>query len=79
MMIESAAARWLLTALRKQEGRSGGRTGPRPMVMCAALIAMTLRPEPATAGWVQAAGFGCAAPWFGLASPGSSNRFRRLT
>jgi hypothetical protein len=31
------------------------------LVMCAALIAMTWRPGPASAAWAQAAGFGSAA------------------
>lgn len=36
-------------------------------VMCAALIAIAWRPEPAAATWLQAALFGSAALWFGLA------------
>jgi Domain of unknown function (DUF5134) len=36
--------------------------------MCAALIAMTWRPEPAAATPLQVALFGCAALWFGLTS-----------
>jgi hypothetical protein len=36
--------------------------------MCAALIVMTWRSEPAAAAWLQAALFGCAALWFVLAS-----------
>jgi hypothetical protein len=36
--------------------------------MCAALIAMTWRSEPAAATWLQAALFGCAALWSGLTS-----------
>jgi Domain of unknown function (DUF5134) len=35
--------------------------------MCAALIAMTWRPEPAGAAWLQAAVFGCAGLWLVLA------------
>ena len=46
-------------------------------VMCAALIAMTWRPEPAAATWLQAALFGSAALWFGLASLAGSGRVRR--
>jgi hypothetical protein len=46
-------------------------------VMCAALIVMTWRSEPAAATWLQAALFGCAALWFGLASPAGSGRGRR--
>jgi hypothetical protein len=47
------------------------------VVMCAALTAMTWRPEPAAAAWAQAAAFGCAALWSGLASPGNPGRGRR--
>src|SRR5215471_11799069 len=36
--------------------------------MCAALIAMTWRSEPAAATWRQVALFGCAGLWFGLTS-----------
>src|SRR5258708_12975777 len=44
--------------------------------MCAALTAMTWRSEPAAATWLQAALFGCAALWFGLASLSRSGRAR---
>jgi hypothetical protein len=47
-------------------------------VMCAALIVMTWRSEPAVAAWFQAALFGCAALWFVLASLRSSGRLPRL-
>jgi hypothetical protein len=46
-------------------------------VMCAALIAMTWRSEPAAARWLQAALFGSAALWFGLASMAGSGKVRR--
>ncbi len=79
------AARWLLTAVFVMAGPGAalprrGRAGTaRPvdwvsavlcLVMCAALTAMTWRSEPAAAAWVQVAVFGCAAPWFVLASLG---------
>jgi len=38
---------------------------------------MTWRSEPAAATWLQAALFGCAALWFGLASLAGSSRVRR--
>ena len=77
------AARWLLTAVLVMAGpgaalpRRGRAATARPVdrvaavlcpVMCAALIAMTWRSEPAAAKWVQVAAFGCAALWFALAS-----------
>jgi hypothetical protein len=88
MMIESAAARWLLTAVfaaaalpRRGPGgpvrRADRAAAVFCLVMCAALVAMTWRPEPAAAAWVEAAGFDCAALWFVLASRGSSGWFRR--
>jgi uncharacterized protein DUF5134 len=76
MVIESVAARWLLTvafaaaalgAVLPRRGPAGSaRRADRAkavfcQVMCAALIAMAWRPEPAAAAWAQAAGFGCAA------------------
>jgi hypothetical protein len=45
--------------------------------MCAALTAMTWRPEPAAATWLQAALFGCAALGFALTSLAGSGRVRR--
>jgi hypothetical protein len=75
-------ARWLLTGLFATAGlrvalpRRGPAWSAQPAdrvsavfcaVMCAALIAMTWRLEPAAATWLQAALFGCAALWFGLA------------
>jgi hypothetical protein len=91
MMIESVVARWLLTAvfaaavlgaaLSQRELAEPSRRADRAaavfcVVMCTALIAMTWWPEPATAVWVQAAGFGCAALWFVLAHRGSYGRFQ---
>ena len=91
-MIEGLAARWLLTAVfataglraalpRREPAGSAQRADRVPAVfcgaMCAALIAMTWRSEPTPATWVQAALFGCAALWFGLASLAGSGRVRR--
>ncbi len=45
--------------------------------MCAALIAMTWRSEPAAATWLQVALFGCAALWFVLTSPAGFGQGRR--
>jgi hypothetical protein len=91
-MIEGLAARWLFTAVfavaglgaalprraRAEWGRSADRL---PAVlcatMCAALIAMTWRSEPAAATWLQVAVFGCAALRLALASPARSSRGRR--
>jgi hypothetical protein len=86
-MIAGLAARWLLTAVFAAAGLTAalprrvpaGSAQPADRVsavfcgaMCAALIVMTWRSEPAAATWLQAALFGCAALWFGLASlPGS--------
>jgi len=42
--------------------------------MCAALIAMTWRSEPAAATWRQVALFGCAGLWFGPTSLAGSGR-----
>jgi Domain of unknown function (DUF5134) len=85
-MIESAAARWLFTAvfaaaalgavLSRRRAAGPGR-GDRAgagfcLVMCAALIAMAWWAEPAAVVWVQVAGFGCAALCFGLAGAGRS-------
>lgn len=86
-------ARWLLTAVFAAAGLAAvlpqpGRAGDaRPadrvsaalcLVMCAALIAMTWRSEPAAAAWFQAALFGCAALWFVLATLPGSGRPPRL-
>jgi hypothetical protein len=45
--------------------------------MCAALIAMTWRSEPAAATRLQVALFGCAALWFGLTSLAGFGKGRR--
>jgi len=45
--------------------------------MCAALIAMTWRSEPAAATQLQVALFGCAAFWFGLTSLAGFGQGRR--
>ena len=79
-MVPALAARWLVTVVFAAAGlaasRPRRRTGTTPAgwdsvvfcaVMCAALIVMTWRSEPAAAAWTQAAVFGCAALWFGLA------------
>src|SRR6266487_2538474 len=87
-MITALAARCLLTAVFAAAGLGAAlpRRGPAAagrvpavfcVVMCAALIAMTWRSEPAAAAWVQAAVFGCAALWFGLASLAGAGRVRR--
>src|SRR6266702_4362838 len=83
-MIEGLAARWLFTAvfavaglgaaLPRRDRAEWGRSADRfPAVlcvtMCAALIAMTWRSEPAAATWLQVAVFGCAALRLALASP----------
>ena len=83
MIITALAPRWLLTAVfaaaglravlpRREPARSAQPADRVSAVfcgaMCAALIAMTWRSEPAAATWLQAALFGCAALWFGLAS-----------
>ena len=84
-MIGGLAARWLLTAVFAAAGlraalprrEPAGSAQPADRVsavfcgaMCAALIAMTWRSEPAAATWLQAALLGCAALWFGLAGSG---------
>ena len=87
-MITALAARCLLTAVFAAAGLGAAlpRRGPAAagrvpavfcVVMCAALIAMTWRSEPAAAAWVQAAVFGCAALWSGLASLAGADRTRR--
>src|SRR6266571_3570474 len=88
----AAGGQWLLTAVfaaaglraalsrREPAGRRSRRTGSRLSfcgAMCAALIAMTWRSEPAAATWLQAALFGCAAFWSGLASLVGFGRVRR--
>ena len=82
-MITELAARWALTevfaaaglaaALPRRVRAGSARPAERvPNVfcsaMCAALIAMTWRSEPAAATQLQVALFGCAAFWFGLTS-----------
>src|SRR5712692_10336207 len=91
-MFTALAARWLLTtvfaaaglraALPRREPAGSAESADRVSAvfcgaMCAALIAMTWRSEPAAATWLQAALFGCAALWFGLASLAGSGRVRR--
>jgi len=88
-MITALAARCLLTAVFAAAGLGAAlpRRGPAAaagrvpavfcVVMCAALIAMTWRSEPAAAAWVQAAVFGCAALWSGLASLAAAGQARR--
>jgi hypothetical protein len=86
------AAQWLLTAVFAAAGlgamlpqcRRAGSAWPAERVsavlcpvMCAALIVMTWRSEPAAAAWLQAALFGCAALWFVLASLLDPGRPRR--
>ena len=82
-MITALAARWLLTVVfaaaglgaalpRRGHAGAADAAGRVPVVfcvvMCAALTVMTWQSEPAAAAWVQAALFGCAALWPGLAS-----------
>jgi len=81
MMITALAARWLFTVIfavaalgtaLPSLGRAGAVAAGRVpamfcVVMCASLTGMVWLAEPATAAWVQAAVFGCAALWFGLA------------
>jgi hypothetical protein len=81
-MLPALAARWLVTVVFAAAGLAAARPRRRTgtaraagwdsvvfcAVMCAALIVMTWRSEPAAAAWTQAAVFGCAALWFGLAS-----------
>jgi hypothetical protein len=90
-MITALAVRWLLTAVfaaglgtalpRRGPAGAADVAGRVPavfcVVVCAALIAMTWRSEPAAAAWVQAAAFGCAALWFGLVSLAGAGRVRR--
>jgi hypothetical protein len=91
-MITPLAARWLFTAVFAAAGlgaalpRPGSAGTARPAdqisavfcaAMCAALTAMTWRPEPAAATWLQAALFGCAALVFGLTSRAGHGRVRQ--
>ena len=91
-MITALAARWLFTAVFAAAGLGAAlpRRGPAGAArradqisavfcaaMCAALTAMTWRPEPAAATWLQAALFGCAALGFGLTSRAGHGRVRR--
>jgi hypothetical protein len=90
-MIGGLAARWLLTAVFAAAGlraalprREPAQSAQPPdrasavfcSAMCAVLIAMTWRSEPAAARWLQAALLGCAALWFGLAGVVGSGRVR---
>ena len=87
-MITALAARWVLTAVFAAAGLTATLPWRAPAesaqpaerisavfcgAMCAALIAMIWRSEPA-ATWLQAALFGCAALWFGLTSLAGSGR-----
>ena len=88
-MITALAARWVLTAVFAAAGLRATLPWRAPAesaqlaervsavfcgAMCAALIAMIWRSEPAAATWPQAALFGCAALWFGLTSLAGSGR-----
>jgi Domain of unknown function (DUF5134) len=79
----SLAAQWALTAVFAAAGLTAAlpRRDPAGVaqpaerisnvfcsVMCAALIVMTWRSEPAAVTWLQAALFGCVGLWFGLTS-----------
>jgi hypothetical protein len=90
-MITELAARWALTvvfaaaglaaALPRRDPAGSAQRAERVSnvfcsVMCAALITMTWRSEPAAATWLQAALFGCAVLWFGLTSLASFGRGR---
>jgi Domain of unknown function (DUF5134) len=84
-MITAPTARWLLTAVFAAAGLAAAlpRRGPADaagrepavscVLMCAALTAMTWWSEPAAA-WIQAAAFGGAALWSGLANSGRGRR-----
>ncbi len=84
MMLGSAAASWLFTIVfgaaalgaslpltrRARRPRPAGRAAAGFCVaMCAALIAMTWRAEPAPAVWLQVAVFGATALWLVFAGP----------
>jgi hypothetical protein len=79
----AATALWagLPRRRRARTADAAGAAGLIPAVfcvaMCGSLIAMTWWSEPAIATRVQAAAFGCAALWFGLASVASSGQGRR--
>jgi hypothetical protein len=90
MMITALAARWLFTAVfaaaavgvaLPRRGRAAAVAGRVPAVfcvaMCASLTGMVWLAEPASAARVQAAVFGCAALWFGLASLAGPGQGRR--
>jgi hypothetical protein len=66
--------RW--AGLRRPESAGARRddlaVGGFCLAMCGALIVMAWWAEPATATWVQAAGFGTAGLWFVLASRGQA-------
>jgi hypothetical protein len=92
-MVTALTARWLFTAVFAAAGLGASlprRRGPagtaRPAdqisaafcaAMCAALTAMTWRPEPAAVTWLQAALLGCAALGFGLTSRAGHGRVRQ--
>jgi len=85
-MIGSLTIRWLLTGVFLAASLCVGlvRRSDRPVamlcvLMCAAMIVMAWRPEPAAATWAQATGFGGAALWLVLAGSGGSGRFIRPT
>ena len=59
-----------------RRGRADGVSDVFHILMAVALIAMTWRPEPAVAVWLQAALLGSAVIWFALARPGAAGRFR---
>ena len=88
-MITAPAARWLLTVVFAAAGlaaalpwrgpaaaadAAGREPGVSCVLMCVALTAMTWWSEPAAAAWIQAAAFGCAALWSGLAGVGRGRR-----
>ena len=91
-MITELAARWALTAVFAAAGLTAALPQRAPAgparsaervsnvscsAMCAALIAMTWRSEPAAATRLQVALFGCAALWFGLTSLAGFGQGRR--
>jgi Domain of unknown function (DUF5134) len=91
-MIEGLTVRWILTAVFAAAGLTAALPQREPAksaqptdqvsavfcgAMCAALIPMTWWSEPAAAAWLQAALFGCAGLWLGLASIAGPGRVRR--
>src|SRR5258707_6011949 len=48
-------------------------------LMCAAVGALTWWSEPALAGWLQTAVFGCAVIWFALVSPAVTAKLRPVS